>query len=159
MVKNRCHFVKLAAFILIVAFSINVNGQVLSPVKWDFSVKKISNADSELILTATIDKGWHLYSQDIPVGGPVATTFTFEKGHGFFLIGKVLEPKAIEVFDKQFNMKVKYFSEKVEFRQKVKIMSDKPVEMKGVLEFMCCNDESCLPPKEVPFEFRLPASK
>jgi len=150
---------KLVALIMMMSLLPELNAQVMNPVKWSFSIKRISNSDSELVLSATIDKGWHLYSQDIPEGGPVATIFTFDKGTGFFLIGKVMEPKAIEVFDKQFKMKVKYFTEKVEFRQKVKIMSDKQVVLKGSLEFMCCNDENCLPPTEVSFEFKLPPSK
>lgn len=77
----------------------------------------------------------------------------------FFLDGKVLEPKPIEVMDKQFDMKVKYFSTGVEFRQRVKVISAKPVEVKETVEFMCCDDEKCLPPNEVNFSFNLPASK
>jgi thiol:disulfide interchange protein DsbD len=136
-----------------------VSAQILNPVKWSFSVKKISQMESELVFTATIDKGWHLYSQDIPEGGPIPTTFRIEKGMGFFLDGKVLEPKPVEVMDKQFDMKVKYFSTIVEFRQKVKVVSAKPVEVKGSVEFMCCDDTQCLPPNEVDFSFKLPASK
>jgi thiol:disulfide interchange protein DsbD len=147
-------------FTVVVLFIVSVSyGQVLTPVKWSFSFKSISKSEAELIFTATIDKGWHLYSQDIPENGPIPTKFTFEKGMGFLPFGKISEPVATEVFDKQFNMKVKYFGVVAEFRQKVKVMSAKPVEVKGTVEFMCCNDESCLPPTEVPFEFKLPASK
>jgi len=159
MTTHKSLIFKLILLIFLLSGVPELKAQVLNPVTWEFRVNKLTKADSELIFTATIDRGWHLYSQDIPSGGPIPTTFTIEKGSGFFLIGKIVEPKATEVFDKQFNMKVKYFSDKVEFRQKVKIMSDKPVVMKGVLEFMCCNDESCLPPSEVPFEFTLPPSK
>lgn len=137
----------------------NLAAQVFDPVAWSFSIKKISQTDSELIFTANIEEGWHLYSQNIPAGGPVATSFKIAKGAGFFLIGKVVEPKSTEVFDKQFNMKINYFSNVAEFRQKVKILSGKPVEMKGTVEFMCCNDETCIPPVEVEFLFTLPASK
>ena len=122
-------------------------------------MNKISNTEAELVFTANIDKGWHLYSQDIPEGGPIPTTFHIEKGMGFFLTGTVTEPKATEVFDKQFDMKVKYFSTKVEFRQKVRVVSTKPVEVKGYVEYMCCDDEQCLPPNEVPFTFKLEPSK
>jgi hypothetical protein len=151
--------VKTLAIVILLFLTFSMSAQMLNPVKWSFSVSKISPAESELVFTATIDKGWHLYSQDIPEGGPIPTTFHIEKGMGFFLDGKVLEPKPIEVMDKQFDMKVKYFSTSVEFRQKVKIMSAKPVEVKGYVEFMCCNDEQCLPPNEVNFNFNLPASK
>ncbi len=137
----------------------NLMAQVLSPVKWSFSMKKISKTESELVFTATMEAGWHVYSQHVPDGGPIPTSFKFDKAMGFFTVGEVAEPKPIEVMDKNFNMVVKYFSEKVEFTQKVRVASDKPVEVKGTLEFMCCNDESCLPPAEVPFTFKLPASK
>ena len=146
----------IASFILIVS---NLSAQVINPVKWNFSVKKISNVESELQFTATMDNGWHLYSQDIPEGGPIPTSFSFEKAMGFFLDGKVAEPKPIEVMDKNFNMKLKYFSDKVVFTQKVKVMSTKPVEVKGFVEFMCCDDEKCLPPTEAEFTFKLPPSK
>jgi hypothetical protein len=145
--------------VILLIMTTSLSAQMLNPVSWNFSVHKISNSESELVFTATIDKGWHLYSQNIPEGGPIPTSFNIEKGMGFFTDGKVSEPKAIEVFDKQFNMKVQYFSEKAEFRQKVKVMSAKPVEVKGYVEFMCCDDEKCLPPTEVPFLFKLPASK
>jgi thiol:disulfide interchange protein DsbD len=146
-------------FAIFILFTGNTTAQIINPVKWNFSVKKISKTESELIFSATMDKGWHLYSQDLPEGGPIPTTFKIEKGMGFFLDGKVTEPKAIEVFDKQFEMKVKYFSDKVEFRQKVKVMSAKQVEVKGLVEYMCCDDEKCLPPTETEFSFKLPASK
>ena len=153
--------VKFTGLFIIISLMMtcSLSAQVLSPVKWSFSVNKISNVESELVFTATMDKGWHLYSQDIPEGGPIPTSFHIEKGMGFFLTGKVTEPKAIEVFDKQFDMKVKYFSNSVEFRQKVKVMSAKPVEVKGYVEYMCCNDEQCLPPNEVPFTLKLDANK
>jgi hypothetical protein len=150
---------KYLLLLIFLQMSFSLSAQVLSPVKWSFSVNKISNVESELIFTATMDKGWHLYSQDIPEGGPIPTTFHIEKGMGFFLTGKVTEPKAIEVFDKQFDMKVMYFSNNVEFRQKVKVISAKPVEVKGYVEYMCCNDEQCLPPNEVPFILKLDANK
>ena len=151
--------IKSLFIVILLIMTTSLSAQMLSPVNWSFSVNKITKVESELVFTATIDKGWHLYSQDIPEGGPIPTAFNIEKGMGFFADGKVVEPQAIEVFDKQFNMKVKYFSEKVEFRQKVKVMSAKPIEVKGYVEFMCCDDEKCLPPAEVPFSFTLPASK
>lgn len=157
--SSRKAMISLAGGLLLLISAVNLHAQVLTPVKWNFSFKRINSNEAELLFTATIDKGWHLYSQKIPDGGPVATKFTFEKGMGFLPFGKISEPVATEVFDKQFNMKVSYFSVVAEFRQKVKIMSAKPVVIKGTVEYMCCNDESCLPPTEEPFEFTLPASK
>jgi hypothetical protein len=157
--RNMKTFVKNLAIVILLFLTFPLSAQVINPVNWSFQVRKISNVESELVFTATIDKGWHLYSQNIPEGGPIPTSFNIEKGMGFFTDGKVTEPKAIEVFDKQFNMKVQYFSDRAEFRQKVKVMSAKPVDVKGFVEFMCCDDEKCLPPTEVSFLFKLPASK
>ncbi len=136
----------------------NADAQVVHPVKWSFSVNKINKAESELVFTATVQSGWNIYSQHIDEGGPIPTSFNFEKGMGFMLTGNVVEPEGVEKMDKQFNMKVIYHSGKVEFRQKVRVMSRKPVEVKGYVEFMCCDAESCLPPEEVPFTFELPPS-
>lgn len=135
------------------------DAQVVKPVKWSFSVTKINKAESELVFTADIEKGWNIYSQHIGEGGPIPTSFNFEKGMGYMLTGNVTEPQGVEKMDKVFNMKVIYHSGKAEFRQKVKVMSLKPVTVKGHIEFMCCDAESCLPPEEVPFSFELPPSK
>lgn len=130
-------------------------GQILKPVKWSFSTKQISPAEVQLVLTATIDPTWHLYSQDIPPDGPVPTSFTFEKSADYKLIGKVKEPKAKEEFDKNFDMVVKYFADKAVFTQNIEVLTDKDFQIKGFLEFMCCDDGRCLPPDEVDFTFKI----
>lgn len=130
-------------------------GQILKPVKWSFSTKQISAAEVQLVLTATIDPTWHLYSQDIPPDGPVPTSFTFEKSTDYKLIGKVKEPKAKEEFDKNFDMVVKYFADKAVFTQNIEVLTDKDFQIKGFLEFMCCDDGRCLPPDEVDFTFKI----
>lgn len=150
-------FPKLLLTTLLFAFiSLNaINAQILTPVKWNFTTKQISPAEAQLIFTATIDATWHLYSQDIPENGPVPTSFTFEKSSKYLLVGKVKEPKAIEEFDKNFDMVVKYFANKAVFTQNIKVLSDKDFQIKGVLEFMCCDDSRCLPPEEVDFSFNV----
>lgn len=130
--------------------------QILEPVKWSFSSKKTGDAEAEIIFTATIDKGWHLYSQDIPENGPIPTEFVFEKNKSFSLVGKVTEPKPITEKDPNFdNMLLKFFAKKAVFKQKIKVLSNKPVTVKGYVTFMCCNDVSCLPPSDVPFTVRV----
>jgi len=133
--------------------------QILNPVSWSFSSKRISDTEAELLFTATIEDGWHVYSQVVPKGGPNPTTFNFDKGTGFTITGKVIEPAAHEENDPNFNMIVKYFSDRVVFKQKVIVTSNKPVVIKGYLEFMCCNDVTCIPPSEVNFEFTLAGAK
>jgi thiol:disulfide interchange protein DsbD len=146
----------LLATLMVALFSLNaINAQVLKPVKWNFTTKQISPGEAQLVFTATIDATWHLYSQDIPENGPVPTSFTFEKSPKYSLIGKVKEPKAIEEFDNNFDMVVKYFANKAVFTQNIKVLSDQDFQIKGFLEFMCCDDTRCLPPDEVDFTFNV----
>ena len=82
--------------------------QVFEPVSWKTSIEKISEDESYLVATATIDSGWHLYGQEIPSGGPRPTVFTFQPNEGYELIGKTLEDEGITEDDKIFKMKIKY---------------------------------------------------
>ncbi len=144
---------KLLVFILIL-FAFTSNAQILEPVKWSFSSNIISDKEAELIITAKIDKGWHVYSQFIEEGGPIPTSFTFKSSPDYKLIGKVSEsPKAITAMDKTFDMKISYHENQVTFKQKIRLNKPK-TSVSGSLEFMVCNDERCLPPTEV--EFKIP---
>jgi len=136
-------------------FPVWVHSQILDPVKWSFKVEQTTPDEATLLLIAKIDKGWHLYSQDIPQGGPLPTTFTFEKSKNYELIGKVKEPTPIVENDPNFDMILKFFGEKAVFKQKIKVLSQKDFVVKGVLNFMCCDDKQCLPPNDVEFEFKI----
>ncbi len=143
-------------FLLSLIFVFGVlNAQILEPVKWSFSSKKLSGNEYELIFKAKIDQNWHLYSQDIPMAPP-ATTFTFEKSNDYELIGKVVEDttKLIEEYDNNFDMVLKFYANEAVFKQKVKLLK-KGAEVKGYLNFMCCDDKQCLPPTDVDFDFKL----
>ena len=145
---------KFLVVFAILAFAILGQAQILEPVKWQFSSNKISDTEFELVFEASIDQHWHLYSQDIPMAPP-ATTFVFEEGNGFELLGKVTEEsKVIEEFDPNFDMTLKYFAYKAVFKQKVKLLSEGAV-VKGYLNYMCCDDTKCLPPTDVDFSFEL----
>jgi len=150
---------RIFLFALLLATFQMVSAQILEPVKWSFESKKTGDSEYELRFMATMDNGWHLYSQFVPTGGPIPTSFKFDKSAGFTLVGKVIEPKPLEENDPNFNMVVKYFIKSVVFTQKVKVISDKPVEVKGFLEFMCCNNQNCLPPTEVNYSFKLEGIK
>jgi thiol:disulfide interchange protein DsbD len=124
-------------------------------VKWSFSARNISPGESELVMTATIDEGWHLYSQFIDEGGPVATSFTFDSSSDYSIEGKVEEKsKVIETFDKTFNMDIAYFEHKAVFSQKIKLSNTATV-ITGSVEFMVCNDSQCLPPEEREFSIEV----
>ena len=147
-------------FFLVLFAVANSFSQILEPVKWEFSENRLSNDKAELILKAKIKEKWHLYSQFIEQGGPVPTSFYFDKSDKYELKGDVTEsPKPIQGFDKSFKLELKYFINKANFKQKIKILSDKPFSVKGHLKFMCCNNINCLPPEEINFEFKLNESK
>lgn len=125
------------------------------PVSWQFSTQSLSDSTAELIMTATIEPGWHLYSQFIPEGGPIPTTFVFEENTTYKSLGGVTEGKPHEEFDPNFDMVLKYFGSKAVFKQTVSILSDKPFTISGELEYMVCNDEMCMPPEYVDMTFNL----
>ena len=130
--------------------------KIYDPVKWNFSSEKINDKESYLVITALIEKGWHVYSQFIEEGGPIPTSFKFTPTADYKLIGKVTEsPKAVSAFDKNFNMKISWHMDQVIFKQKVSLNVPK-TDISGVLEFMVCDDTRCLPPAEV--EFKIPVN-
>ena len=142
----------------LLVLSFGLQAQILEPVKWEFSSKKVTDNEYLLTFTANIEPQWHLYSQDIPMSPP-ATTFTFEKSKDFELIGKVAEKSTvIEEYDPNFEMTLKYFANKAVFQQKVKLLASGTVAVKGSLDFMSCDDKQCLPPQDVNFKFDLQSS-
>jgi thiol:disulfide interchange protein DsbD len=127
--------------------------QVLEPVKWSYSGEKTGENEAVLTFTAEIDDNWHLYSQDIPMAPP-ATTFHFDGDTSMYeLVGGVSESESVEEYDPNFEMVLKYFSEQAVFKQKIKLLTDEPLVVKGYLNYMCCDDKQCLPPQDVEFEF------
>ncbi|MDZ4204294.1 MAG: cytochrome c biogenesis protein CcdA [Bacteroidales bacterium] len=136
---------------------VSANAQIVEPVKWSFSAERTSIQEATVVFTATIDDGWYLYSQHLPEGGPVPTNFNVESSTSFQLVGKVVEPKPIEKFDPIFKMDLKYFKGKVSFVQKIRPFASDAFVVKGYLEFMCCNNVSCLPPTPVEFSINVPA--
>lgn len=142
----------LLLFLLL--FSNNISAQI-NPVKWEYGAKKISGDEFEVTFTATIDKGWNIYSQHTDPSGPVPTSINFEDNANIELIGEVIETgKKKESFDDLFGVNVIKFGGVVTFTQKVKtkIVGN---AAKGYLEYMSCDDEKCLPPKEVEFTIAL----
>lgn len=146
---------KLYILVLVISITTAVaQAQIVDPIKWSTSVKKISDTDYELISTATIDAGWHLYSQTVPEDGPIPTTFTFKSDANYAKKGNTKEEEGTTVNDKVFNMKIKFFKNKATFKQKIKILN--PItKINGEVEFMVCDDAQCLPPTTVDLEFSL----
>ena len=106
----------------------------------------------EVVLTATIEKGWHIYATDLVNDlGPLPTEIRFAPSQGFDMLGGLVEPIPDQVFDPNFEMEVRYHSGTVRFVQMVKPKGDGQVAVSGEVEYMVCNNETCLPPKTLPF--------
>ncbi|MES2061838.1 MAG: protein-disulfide reductase DsbD N-terminal domain-containing protein [Bacteroidota bacterium] len=148
---------KLFLAVTALLITIGAKAQVESHVKWAYAAKKTSATEAVVLIKATIDKGWHIYSQNVKEGGPIKTSFTFNPSTDFVLVGKPSEPTPVTKYEKTFGMNVGYFENSVVFQQKIKLKSAKATEVKGKLEFMTCNDSKCLPPDEV--EFSIPLGK
>ncbi len=132
--------------------------QVLDPVDWSTEFKKQSDSEYNLIFKATIQKGWSIYSQYLESDdGPVRTSFVFDQGNHFELVGKNEESgNRKEGFDKLFEMNVIKFSKKAQFTQRIKV-SDFSKPITGYFEFMTCDETRCLPPEQIDFDFSIPA--
>lgn len=132
-------------------------GQIHEPVTWEFDSKPLENGEFELLFKADIEPGWHLYGTDIPEDGPIPTSFVFEDNEGFELIGELQTPVGITKDDPVFMMTLTYFDLQAVFVQKVRALTEN-VTVKGELEFMTCDDEKCLPPELLEFDFQLKKS-
>lgn len=142
----------LFPFVLLL-FAVAMQAQIQDPVKFNSELKILAADEAEVVFTAAIDKGWHVYSTDLGDGGPISATFNVEKIFGAEVVGK-LKPvgKEISTFDKLFEMKVRYFENTAQFVQKLKLTGG-AYQLEGYLEYGACNDENCLPPTQVPFQF------
>ncbi|OFX63717.1 MAG: disulfide bond formation protein DsbD [Bacteroidetes bacterium GWB2_41_8] len=147
--------VLIIGFLFFVGFQLSA--QILEPVKWSFESKQ-DGSEATLIFRANIEEGWHLYDTELPEGGPIKTSINFADSTLFeFVGGLVKEPLPTEFFDKTFNMKLGYFSKEAVLTQKIKLKGTEKVDIKGFVEFMSCNDETCTPPTEADFTFSLNA--
>ena len=146
---------KLISSIMLALLALVAQAQILTPVKWKIKLDDKGGApEKEIVFTATADKGWHLYDMNLPEGGPVSTSFTFETLNGAELIGQpVPSVKPTTVYDEQFAMNLRWYPGTVSFTQKLKVTDPAKFKAEGEVEFMACNDETCLPPDQIPFSF------
>ncbi len=154
------HLIRIT-ILLVFALNLNskVDSQILTPVKWEFSTKKVSECELELLFKAKIDDKWHLYGQkSYGDDGPVPTSFHITSSSNFEFVGKVSESNLIKKFEPVFGVELQFFEKEAVFKQKIRIKSDKSFELKGNLEYMTCNDVQCLPPTVVDFNFKVDGS-
>lgn len=144
---------KVIFLLLLSTISLRGVAQLPNPVKFTTSLSAISDNEIQILFKGSIESGWHVYSTDLPEGGPISATFNITKVEGAELAGK-FKPltKEIEKFDHVFEMKLKYFEKEVTFGQTLKLTAP-TYQIEGYMEYGACNDETCLPPTEVPFKF------
>ncbi len=132
-----------------------VKSQMQQPVKWKFEIKEINRYEVKIIAHATIEESWKMYGISVPKDGPFPTNLVFESNDTFRPVKKTIEvtPSVIK-HDDVFDMEVPYFKKKATISHNVRILK-RPATIKGYVEFMTCNDESCLPPDEVEFSFEV----
>ncbi len=143
----------LSGFIILTLLA---KSQIYDPVTWDFSYEKKADKQYELVFTATIERNSHIYAMDIPAGGPIPTSFKFDTiPAGYKLDGSTYQvTKPVEVFDDAFGFKIKTFSNKAEFRQKITALQSS-FTVTGTVNYMACNNSTCSPPKDVEFSIKI----
>ena len=146
---------RLTYICLLALMALVTQAQILTPVKWKIKLDdKNGAAEKEILFTATADKGWHLYDMNLPEGGPISTSFTFETLKGAELVGQPTSSVTpTTVFDEQFQMNLRWYAGSVTFTQKLKVTDAAKFKAEGAVEFMACNDETCLPPDQIDFAF------
>lgn len=146
---------RLTYMLALTLIALVAQAQILTPVKWKIKLDdKNGEAEKEILFTATADKGWHLYDMNLPEGGPISTSFTFETLKGAELLGQPTPSVTpTTVFDEQFQMNLRWYAGSVTFTQKLKVTDASKFKAEGAIEFMACNDETCLPPDQVDFAF------
>lgn len=145
----------LFACLLGLFFFTLTKAQAPNPINWTATYKSISATEGEIIITGTLEKGWHTYSQRPTDAGPIPTSFTFTPSKFYKPEGKTTESNAHEEFVKAFDAKIFVFNEKAEFRQKIKLTGKGGFTVAVKVDYMCCNDMMCLPPKTVELQVKV----
>ena len=133
----------------LLTFFLAAQAQMQDPVKFKSELKTGSGAEAEMVFSATIDPGWHVYSTELGSDGPIQASLHVNKMDGAELVGK-LTPKGKEIsnFDEMFGMKLRYFENTAQFVQKIKFTKPQ-YDIDAYLEYGACNDQMCMPPSEV----------
>lgn len=145
---------KRTIFLLtLVAVCLCVQAQMFNPVHWKNSVKMTDDTHGVVMLTATIDQGWHLYDTQLPDGGPIPTSVEWKTLDGVKLEGKLTpSAKPHEEMDNTFEMKLRWWTGRVTLSQRFVVTAEK-YNIKGAVRYMACNDETCTSPSAENFSF------
>lgn len=150
---------RILAFLLCFTIGFSAMSQIHNPIEWKTSVEKVSETNYNLVSTATIQGSWHLYAQEVPSGGPIPTTFTYDDDGGKIkIVGNTTEPEGEIKFTTLFGeegMNIKSFAHKAVFKQEIELVDASVKQINAFVEFIACTDEMCLPPKEIDLVFDL----
>jgi hypothetical protein len=144
---------KVTSVVFVTLFALAAQAQLLNPVSWDFSIKKIADKTYEVHLKASMQSGWHLFSQTQPedaIGIP--TDISFHPNPLVTLVGKPKEIGKLEKFkDEKLGLSANQYSGSVVFVQTIKTKSNVKTQISGEVEYQTCDDKKCLPPRKIPF--------
>lgn len=145
---------KISTIILcLFACSNFVTAQTADPVRWTFKANKINDAEYNLVFTASIQKGWCIFSQYLEEGGPWPTSLNFDLSQDYELLDLTQESgRKKEEYDPLFGVNVIKYEGRMTLSQKVKI-TEPLQEINGYIEFMACDTKGCLPFTDVDFTF------
>ena len=143
---------KTTLTLFLTLLSVALFAQIYEPVKWTHELKATGNTTADVLIRATIDEGWHLYGLNLPKGGPQPTSIVFQTLENAKKVGDIKAPSnLLKQFDVNFDMELNWYSKEALFIQKISFTDLSQVRIKGYVEFMVCNDESCLPPTKSAF--------
>ena len=144
---------KTKIILLFLLITLPLSAQILEPVKWDITEQKVDESTLELHFKATIEEGWHLYSNELPDGGPLATEVTYTTLEGVEPSGELIsDKKSVEEYVELFSMVLNFFEKEVTFVQRLKILSP-DYKIEGAIRYMGCNNLTCLTPTTEEFKF------
>lgn len=148
------NFIKFfLSFALIVIIGFATSAQIVSPVKWKIDLEKMGDSIGYIVLKATIEDGWHLYSNDLPEGGPIPTTVEWENLYNVKVVGNLeVSPKPHEEISQIFMLKLGFWNKQAVLKQKVEFKGE-DYKIEGHVTYMACNDGTCQPPQKETFKF------
>ena len=158
LLNKKYQFRSLLVLVILVLQVKPLYAQIYDPVTWKTQVEAKADNSFDLIASARIEPGWHLYAQNLPEGGPVPTSFSFALKKGYGLDGKVQQSEPFTFFDEIFEMETSYYELEATFTQRIKREEASLKRVTAEVTFMVCNDTQCLPPSTVELVFNLPAT-
>lgn len=141
--------IKNTLLLALLSCALMLNGQILEPIKWSATTQKTSEKTANIIVKATLDKGWHLYGIHLPQGGPKATTIDIQTVQNGQTKGTLQAPsKLITAYDSNFEMELNWYEKEALFIQEVTTNDPNQLYAEINVEYMVCNDVNCLPPTQ-----------